>query len=260
LFAIKGNLVFMNNLYHKFVVASVGIALGFTLGADKEAKAATFTFVPTYEFSVTKYPNDVYESFVTQNPFVSNRPIEQPAFPQETRVFYEFNLLNFDTNTVISQASLKADMGSSENINLQIFGYLDQRRLELSKFDFGGKFVASEQRPALGWSEGNRAFNVDVTGFVNDALNYKFAYNGGYPQDSNSLFNEDYPFAGFGIRTIPKDSEVFLSKATLEITTIDVAEPVPEPTTIFGSALALGVGGWLKRKKASQQNKTTLQN
>jgi hypothetical protein len=34
-------------------------------------------------------------------------------------------------------------------------------------------------------------------------------------------------------------------------------EPVPEPTTIFGSALALGVGGWLKRKKSSQQNKTT---
>jgi hypothetical protein len=33
-------------------------------------------------------------------------------------------------------------------------------------------------------------------------------------------------------------------------------QPVPEPTTIFGSALALGVGGWLKRKKSSQQNKT----
>jgi hypothetical protein len=37
-------------------------------------------------------------------------------------------------------------------------------------------------------------------------------------------------------------------------------QPVPEPTTIFGSALALGVGGWLKRKKSSQQNKTTPQN
>ena len=37
------------------------------------------------------------------------------------------------------------------------------------------------------------------------------------------------------------------------------SEPVPEPTTIFGSALALGVGGWLKRKKSSQQNKTTPQ-
>jgi hypothetical protein len=31
---------------------------------------------------------------------------------------------------------------------------------------------------------------------------------------------------------------------------------VPEPTTIFGSVLALSVGGWLKRKKSSQQDKT----
>jgi len=248
----------MNNLYHKFVVASVGIALGFILGADKEAKAATFTFVPTYEFSVTKR-DYLYTSFLTQNPFVSNRPLKQPAFPQETRVFYEFNLLNFDTNTVISQASLKADIGSSGNIDLHIFGYLEQTRPDLTKFDFG-KFVASEQRPALGWSEENRAFNVDVTGFVNDALHYKFAFRGGYPHNATSAFNTDYPFAGFSIRTIPKDSKVFLSKATLEITTIDVAEPVPEPTTIFGSALALGVGGWLKRKKSSQQDKTTPQN
>jgi hypothetical protein len=36
-----------------------------------------------------------------------------------------------------------------------------------------------------------------------------------------------------------------------------VAILIPEPTTIFGSALALGVGGWLKRKKSSQQNKIT---
>jgi hypothetical protein len=45
---------------------------------------------------------------------------------------------------------------------------------------------------------------------------------------------------------------------TLTITTIDVAEPVPEPTTIFGSAIALGVGGWLKRKNLSRANKTPL--
>ena len=35
--------------------------------------------------------------------------------------------------------------------------------------------------------------------------------------------------------------------------------PVPEPTTIFGSAIFLGVGGWLKRKKSSQQDKTAPQ-
>jgi hypothetical protein len=43
LFTIKGNLLFMNNLYHKVAVASVGIALGFGLGANKEAEAATFS-------------------------------------------------------------------------------------------------------------------------------------------------------------------------------------------------------------------------
>lgn len=37
----------------------------------------------------------------------------------------------------------------------------------------------------------------------------------------------------------------------------DGAEPVPEPTTTFGSAICLGLGGWLKRKKLSHQNKTT---
>jgi hypothetical protein len=36
-------------------------------------------------------------------------------------------------------------------------------------------------------------------------------------------------------------------------------QPVPEPTTIFGSALALSLGGWLKRKKSGQQHKTTSQ-
>jgi hypothetical protein len=43
------------------------------------------------------------------------------------------------------------------------------------------------------------------------------------------------------------------------VETADVAQPVPEPTTIFGSAIGLGLGGWLKRKKSSQQNKTTSQ-
>ena len=44
---IKRNLVFMNNLYHKVTVASVCTALGFALGANKEAKAATFTLTDT---------------------------------------------------------------------------------------------------------------------------------------------------------------------------------------------------------------------
>src|SRR4028119_489237 len=52
LFTIKGNLVFMNNLYHKIAVASVCTALGFALGASEEVKAATITVPPTIQFGV----------------------------------------------------------------------------------------------------------------------------------------------------------------------------------------------------------------
>jgi hypothetical protein len=48
-----------------------------------------------------------------------------------------------------------------------------------------------------------------------------------------------------------------IDKWKFELTGRHRTESVPEPTTIFGSALALGVGGWLKRKKSSQQHKTT---
>jgi hypothetical protein len=72
-------------------------------------------------------------------------------------------------------------------------------------------------------------------------------------------------FAGFGIRAL-NIGALYLGKSnTLPRLIVETAEPVPEPvnvpepTTIFGSALALGVGGWLKRKKSSQQSKTTSQ-
>jgi hypothetical protein len=48
LFTIKGNLVFMNNLYQKVALASVCTALSFALVANKEAKAAVFTLTPTF--------------------------------------------------------------------------------------------------------------------------------------------------------------------------------------------------------------------
>jgi hypothetical protein len=55
LFAIKGNLVFMKNLYHKVAVASVCTALGFVLGASEEAKTATLNLEPTITFTVIDY-------------------------------------------------------------------------------------------------------------------------------------------------------------------------------------------------------------
>ena len=50
-----------------------------------------------------------------------------------------------------------------------------------------------------------------------------------------------------------------LGRSSLVIETVDAAEPVPEPTTIFGSAIALCLGGWVRRKKSSQQHKTAPQ-
>jgi hypothetical protein len=50
-----------------------------------------------------------------------------------------------------------------------------------------------------------------------------------------------------------------LGRSSLVIEIADVAEPVPEPTTIFGSAIGLCLGGWLKRKNSNRQNKTTPQ-
>jgi hypothetical protein len=74
-------------------------------------------------------------------------------------------------------------------------------------------------------------FNIDltVTSFVNE------------------LIRRNNAFAGFGI----SENEWHFGDATLDqnASLIIETEPVPEPTTIFGSALALVVGAWLKRNK-----------
>jgi PEP-CTERM putative exosortase interaction domain len=76
-------------------------------------------------------------------------------------------------------------------------------------------------------------------------------------------------FAGFGIRinganwwdygSFNLGGTSDFDRPTLTITTADVPEPVPEPIAIFGSALGLSLGGWLKRKNSSRPNKTTPQ-
>jgi hypothetical protein len=61
LFTIKGNLAFMNKVYHKVALASVCTALSFALGANKEAKAAYISLAPTSQFSVVdqgNYPSE----------------------------------------------------------------------------------------------------------------------------------------------------------------------------------------------------------
>jgi hypothetical protein len=80
----------------------------------------------------------------------------------------------------------------------------------------------------------------------------------------NQIVSNRESFAGFGFRTNPFSDDDYYgdngysndntSYITLGRSASLTVEAVPEPTTIFGSALALGVGGWLKRKKSSQKN------
>ena len=240
----------MNNLYRKVAVASVCTALSFVLGASEEVKAATITVPPTIQFGVQ----------------IRNYPFG-PAFPPELssqfdRVFYapvpsggsqtrlaEFNISSFFTapNTIIKSAvfqdKLSQVLGNyfGGPITLSIFGYVGNGTAEASDVN-NGVFLSSVNISPL--SPGD-IFNFDVTAFVNQQVS-----NGN-------------PFAGFAIKTFEFNGVSLggtdaLGQSSLVIETVDAAEPVPEPATIFGSALALGVGGWLKRKKLSQ-HKTTSQ-
>jgi hypothetical protein len=247
----------MNNLYRKVAVTSVGIALTFSVGANKEAYSATFSFQPISAYTITAEDNSRQIDPPATSFFITREKVYVEPFStidRETRAFYEFNLLNLSLkpNTIISQAILKNYGVASKQhaFNLGIFAYdangLPDKSLNFDnrQFSFSNSFFRSYQETTE--SGGGSSVDFDVT----NAINYS------------------YPFVGFGIynRNLSFDIPGFRregvnlsSSPTLEITTVDVPEPVPEPTTIFGSALALSIGGWLKRKKSSQQNKTTPQ-
>jgi hypothetical protein len=160
--------------------------------------------------------------------------------PEEARAFYEFNIANVSlaSNTVISQAIFQARvntiLGNDLSFQVDLFGYTANRRLNIGENFGAGVYLDSEQprQPA-------QILTFDVTSLFNQNI-----------RNTNAL-------AGFGIRANGRGNITINQDASLIITTVDVPEPVPEPTTIFGSALALSLGGWLKRKKSSQQNKTT---
>jgi hypothetical protein len=253
----------MNNLYRKVAIASVCTALSFTLGANKEAKAATFTLYPTPLFFLDGYEdgeaygvlNSEYESPA------ATFSVQRTRSGEERRAFYEFDIgnLSLTTNTVIRSAILNTPIrefqASYRRFYLSLFGYVGNGRPDLSDFHAGvGLGIEDAYDSTYDPERPRDRINFDVTYFVNERVS-----------------NRD-DFAGFGIRVA--NAERYLPQfnygsallrgyydapPTLEIITVDVAEPVPEPTTIFGSAIALGVGGWLKRKKSSQQNKTSSQ-
>jgi hypothetical protein len=243
----------MNNLYHKIVVTSVVIALGFALEVNKEVKAATITLTPVTSFGVTNKNMDSLGYSYTGGTLFH--------VGQRDRAFYEFNIANLSpVSTVISNAIFRVNVYSLSAYHryyaLKFIGYRGNGQPDVSDFSrangdapyysFDPLLYLGEYQPVSYAAVNQYSFDLDfiVTPFV------------------NNLITQNNAFAGFGVSTNEWAGfgDSYLSQnASLIITTVDVAEPVPEPTTIFGSALALGVGGWLKRKKSSHQNKTTSQ-
>jgi hypothetical protein len=245
----------MNNLYHKVAVASVCTALGFALVANEEAKAATITLPSTINFGVLDVNNGDNSFFdgVGDEVLPANVPITLKGTQGEARQFAEFNIGSFSQLPNIISAIFRADLASvtagglgvnfTNPGSLGIYGYTGNGTAETS--DFGaGVLLSSVDVSSL--SRGD-ILNIDVTDFVNQRVS-----------------NND-TFAGFAIRALDlggvglKGPDFPGSKPRLIVETAGVAEPVPEPTTIFGSAIGLCLGGWLKRKKSTPQNKTTSQ-
>jgi len=251
----------MNNLYHKVAVASICTAVGFVLGASKEAKAASFTLAPTIIFQVVDGFSDVYDGLGDELfPGFFNY-VEKGGIPNrgghETAPFAEFSIGNFSVapHTFINSAIFQTEISSflvSEGLSarsLDIFGYVGNGTAEVSAFE-AGVFLSSVD---VSSSSPGDILNFDVTPFVHQRVSNDDAFAGFGIRITSSLLS--YPNYG----RVKLGDSYYGKEPSLIIETVDVAEPVPEPTTIFGSALALGVGGWLKPKKSSQQNKTTSQ-
>jgi len=206
---------------------------------------------PTIQFGTFSYFGHFREDFYTEVSPESNVVLFAPARQGGDRTrLAEFNISSFfiAPNTIIKSAVFQDKFSNvlfqrfGGPISLSIFGYIGNGTAELSDPD-NGVFLSSVDISSL--SPGD-TFNFDVTAFVNQQIS-----NGN-------------PFAGFAIKTfnfagVTLEGTDALGRSSLVIETDDVAEPVPEPTTIFGSAIALGVGGWLKRKKSSQPKKTARQ-
>ena len=236
----------MNNLYHKVAVASVCTTLGFALGANKEAKAASFTLVRNYPSVTIDWgsPSSSLDGLGDAY-YPTSNPSADINSNLEARATYEFNIgnLSLATNTVIRHAIVETKINSrvTDFPNfLSIFGYVGNEMYDISDFE-AGVFLNSVD---ISSSSAGDILRFDVTPFV------------------NQLVSNNDAFAGFTIRANNFGGVVlndFDNNSSLIIETVDVPEPVPEPATIFGSAIGLCLGGWLKRKKSNQHNKTVPQ-
>ncbi len=251
----------MNNLYHRFAIASIGIALSLALATDKQAKAATITLAPAQFFNtIDRDGNGRGDSYTLPYLGLKSFPAKtfRPFYSYEgTRPAYEFNIgnLSLAPNTIKSAKfnavikSLRISPGAGVYVDL--FGYIGNGQPDASDFEAGEPLpLVSEILYSGDYRNPTFEISWDVAPFIKQLLSNNTSAFAGLRVEGDGFFVE-------GVSTFSDPSDFYsVWYPTLEITT----EPVPEPTTIFGSALALGVGGWLKRKKSSQQNKTTSQN
>ena len=247
----------MSHIYYKVGVAFVSTALGFVLGSP-EAKAASFTFAPTILFEVIDGGSSG-NSFdgLGDLVFPGNFATVVRGTIGEAAEFAEFNIgsFSFAPNSITSaifQAEIYSfqtsglGVGSLNPGSLGIFGYIGNGTADASDLE-AGVFLSSVD---ISSSSPGDILSFDVSPFVNQRVS-----NGN-------------AFAGFGIRALNLGALTLGANTPpnfpgiqprLIVETSDVTESVPEPTTILSAAIALGWGGWLKRKSSSQQNKTKSQ-
>jgi hypothetical protein len=248
----------MTHLYDKVAVASVCTALSFFLGASEEVKAATITVSPTIQFGVrTNNPRLVPLFFPSPRELSSQFDIVQSRLGSSNadsqQRLAEFNISSFfmAPNTMIKSAVFQDKFSrilynpANRPFSLGIFGYIGNGTAEISDADNG---VLLHSLGIGAFSSPGDTLNFNVTTFVNQQV------SNGNPFAGFVLKILDSGFSGVSLEGIDA-----LGRSALVIETVDATEPVPEPTTIFGSALALSLGGWLKRKKLSPQNKIPSQ-
>jgi hypothetical protein len=267
LFTIKGNLIFMNNLYHKIAVVSVCTTLGFAIGASEEAYSATFNSYLLPQITFPVYDGGSFGSFdglgdavghvnynIPEDGSIYTWNLVERTTAREVAELAEFSIpvltwavTRYRTDiriTNITSAVLRVEVEwnlshSDSPRPLGLFGYVGNGTAEASDLEAGiflGSFTGSRE------------------------TRDKFAYFNVSPF-LNRLVSNNNEFAGFALRSLTEDSAVLSREGNSYKNPPTLIfegeyEIVPEPTTIFGSAIGLGLGGWLKRKKSSQQNKT----
>jgi hypothetical protein len=90
-----------------------------------------------------------------------------------------------------------------------------------------------------------------------DSAKPQFDILSGFDTASHAGINHRDSVRGSLTRTISSNSvNSDIKNWTLEV---NASHHVPEPTTMLGAAVALGWGGWLKRKNSIKQDKTKIQ-